>query len=88
MNLFMLVQPQHLPIPEDVHVNQNFGRESVVVAVEGEKFPIRLTGECIWMTATPEAFAKWLGPFDGVWITTNPQIGQWQAYHVKPELVK
>ena len=79
MNLIMLVEPNHRPIPSDITVVQDFGRESII----GDDGDLLAVGDAVYMQGDTGNFAKWLKQFDGVWTTNNPMAGKWNVVHVK-----
>lgn len=81
MNLIMLVQAEHFPIPENVTVVQNYGPEQLR-SEEGV-----FLGECVLLSADPAAFVAWLGKFDGIWTSLNPMMGEWEVVHIADELL-
>ena len=87
MNLILLVTKSMLPIPEDIHVIQDYGHESIIH--EGAKFPYDTTdgNSMLLQSHDDTAFVKWLAPFAGVWSCTNPMVGDWSVRHIKPALV-
>jgi hypothetical protein len=81
MRLFMLVLDEHLPIPDGIEVVVNYGLETVRTEHDG-----RVRGNCMYLRGEPEAFVEWLQPFDGIWTTKSPMLGQWEIVHVKENL--
>lgn len=81
MNLYMLVQDIHLPVPPTIKVVHNFGSEHVR-ADDGRSY----RGDSMILSGDKEAFAEWLKQFDGVWISDNPMLGDWYVVHVKDDL--
>lgn len=81
MQICMLVQPAHCPIPDTVKVIQDFGLETVIDADEK-----RYMGHSMLVESTEQGFIDWLKNCDGVWQCSSPMIGDWQVFHIKKEL--
>lgn len=79
MQMCLLVEDKMLPIPSNITVNENYGRDSVV-DYETER---RVFGDVCIVTAEPEAIKDWLRPFDGIWKTNSPMAGHWEVVHIK-----
>lgn len=82
MKIIMLVQEEHLPLPEQITLLQNFGSEGIVDAEHRSH-----RGESMYLSAEPQAFIDWLGGFEGVWLTDNPMVGDWRIHHIKEKLL-
>jgi hypothetical protein len=80
MNLIMLVQDEHKPIPDNIKVIWNFGREHIR-SNDGRSY----CGESTYLQGEPQAFKEWLRPFDGFWVSNNPMVGDWHIEHVREE---
>jgi len=89
MDIIMLVQPEHLPIPESIKIIDIFGEESLMVKGESENNitkMVKISGKSMYLGGPQAAFTECLKPFDGIWISSNPALGDWEVVHVKPEL--
>lgn len=87
MNLYLLVEQKHKPIPDNIKVVQNFGPETVFVPKTGSSTPSEpIYGETVLVKGEEQAFIDWLKPFDGVWTTRSPMLGTWTVVHIKKEL--
>lgn len=89
MELILLVEQKMIPVPQNIEVVQEFGRESIIPHSEDENESIgdgvnrTIAGTSMYLSGEPEAFIDWLKPFDGVWTCTNPIMGDWKVVHVK-----
>lgn len=78
MNLCILLQPEHEPIPDNVTVLQDYGELGVHT---DNGF---ITGKQIIMEGEPTAFQDWLRPFDGVWVGRgSPMMQEFAIMHIK-----
>ena len=80
MDIVMLVQPQHQPIPEGITLIRNFGSEKLVI--DGDLANC-IDGDVMVLSGDTKSFVEWLTPFDSVWLNENPAIYDWQQYHIK-----
>ena len=79
MNVIMLAQEQHLPFPADIQVVDNYGPESIVV---DDNLANVVRGDVVRLRGEEQAFRNWLKKFDGVWLCSNPMLGDWDVFHV------
>lgn len=77
MDIIMLLQPQHYPIPEGIEVLV-YGNESVI-----DENRTWHHGQSAHLSGDRKVIANWLRPFDGVWVSENPMLGGWHVVHVK-----
>lgn len=77
MQVILLVEGRFGPVPDDITVVQEFGDETVVR--DDGAF---IDGVAMFLTGAPEAFNRWLRPFDGFWTSNNPLSGAWRVQHV------
>jgi hypothetical protein len=81
MSVFMLVQDEHVPIPDGIEVVVNYGLETIRTEDNG-----RVRGNSMYLRGKMSAFVDWLKPFDGIWTTDSPMVGEWKVVHVKKDL--
>lgn len=90
MNQLILVQGNMHPVPNDIEVLQDYGMETVVAGELNqspeEAMQNTFRGNAMLLSGKPEAFINWLKPFNGIWICSNPLIGDWEVVHIKKEL--
>ncbi len=91
MNLLILVQDNMLPVPIDViEIVQDYGTEVVVTGEDDQSTEEMLEntfrGNAMLLNGESEAFINWLKPFDGIWVCTNPALGDWKVVHIKKDL--
>ena len=82
MNLIALIQPQHMPIPENITVVQEFGYEQILVS---DNIRDTISGTSMFLAGTTEAFIAWLKPHGGIWCTDNPLMGIWVFKEINDE---
>jgi hypothetical protein len=82
MHLALLVERKMEPVPADIKVVNSWGFVSVQTG-EGLKGPF-VAGDHMALEGEPEAFQKWLRPFDGVWVGQGSPIMQsFVVKHIK-----
>lgn len=82
-SLILLVEPSMLPVPSTLEVVSDFGSEQVVVEDPDTKHVTSFRGNCILLRGKPLDFRTWLADFpQGVWVTTNPMLGNWKRRQV------
>lgn len=77
MQIIMLLRPEHHPVPANISVYV-FGSETIRSSDGRCHY-----GESALVEAPPEVLHAWLKPFDSVWISDNPLVGDWRIVHVK-----
>jgi hypothetical protein len=86
MNVCMLVEAKHLPVPGNITVVQTFGAESVCQEI-GEVTKIH-RGNSMFLQGKPQDFIDWFKPFGGVWISNSPATGAWEWAEVRESPLK
>lgn len=90
MNQLILVRGNMHPVPNDIEVLQDYGTETVVAGELNqsaeEAMQNTFRGNAMLLSGEPQAFINWLKRFDGVWICSNPLIGDWEVVHIKKDL--
>lgn len=85
MQIILLVEPKHLPIPDSITVVKDYGEEAVIPYPNIEVKPI--CGISMLLSGESQDFVNWLSPFDGVWLCDQPLLGEWNVYHIALELI-
>lgn len=83
MQICMLVQQEHRPIPDTIAVLGDYGSETIV---DNDDVETQYRGYVMHLEGTEVAFVEWLKAFDGVWQCSSPMIGDWKVFHIKKEL--
>lgn len=90
MNQLILVQGNMHPVPNDIEVllRLRFPFRSLEELNQSPEEAMQNTfrGNAMLLSGKPEAFINWLKPFNGIWICSNPLIGDWEVVHIKKEL--
>lgn len=88
MQAILLVEERFGSVPPDIRVVQEFGDEMIVTDVEeqgGRRKPVTVRGTSMFLEGPQEAFVRWLKPFDGIWKTSNPMLGDWNVFHIRDD---
>jgi hypothetical protein len=68
------------PIPEDVHILQEFDKDLLVVDNEGKPLA---TGRHVYIEGEKQSILNWLNQFDGFFVSVGSPIMQnFKAMHV------
>lgn len=79
MQLFMLLQEEHTPVPLGIELVQTFGEETV--RYDGGS----VHGTVAMLSGEASEFQKWLHTFEGIWISNNPMLGAWRVVHIRQD---
>lgn len=76
MQIHLLVEPCHLPVPDNIKIIENWG----YVGLAGST----TYGDHMAIEGTEEAISDWLRPFKGVYVGRGtPQLQKFDVMHVK-----
>jgi hypothetical protein len=78
MIICILLEDKMKPIPPEVDCTI-FGDERIV---DGDG-NILAWGDSASISGDSDIIAEWLKPFDGIWTSNNPMMGDWKIVHVK-----
>lgn len=81
IGIFLLQEDRIKPVPDSIKILDAYGRDAI--HYEGKRY----IGNVLHVRGTTQAFASWLGEYDGVWVSTNPMLGEWNVVHIKDELI-
>lgn len=82
MQLVLLVEPRMTPIPGEITVLRDFGRESVIYG-NGPRHTA--VGDSMILEGASEDFRRWLSAHSPVWTSKTPVVGMWELLHLKTE---
>jgi len=82
INVCLLVQESYLPVPDNIQVLMNYGRESIKGSQTGE---FLASGDVCIIQASRGAIRNWLKDFGEIWLSSNPVAGDWEAHSIKEE---
>jgi hypothetical protein len=73
-----LLKTEDMVGPPDGLAVTKFGHEMLV----NENGTVMARGTPMMVHGPKDLIQKWLTPYDGVWVTHNPMLGDWEVVHV------